>query len=201
MLNNRLIKFKVHSLTLIFLLSFCASCGQDTGVAPDIFTKVYVYQSDTTYTALTMPSRSVTTNACSVDYQANRSSWEIDCANFVAFVGYSADSGVLNLPSTYGLPIDVPYVGVDETLLAHDWSDFTTTIDVGLTGAGFNNNFSWTGITNGGALGGNCNDWTSNLNSDAGNRTQVNSAGAVWNNSSVSCNFATDDLPLICLCW
>lgn len=181
--------------TFLFLF---VSCGQDDG---NVFTKVYVYQSDTTYNAQTMPSRTVTTNTCQTDFQANNSTWEISCNNFVAFVGYSSDNGVLNFPSSYGLPTSVNFLGVDETFFAHDWNDFITDIDVGLTGTGFSSVISWTGIANGGALSNNCNDWTSTLNSVDAIRSQINSGGAVWNNGSWACDTATANLPLICLCW
>jgi hypothetical protein len=206
-------KCSIKIVLLLFLFVPLLGCGKkDDNSSPSsdndddqdterTVTEMFIYQSTATYSAQTMPSRSATSTDCMDAYTNNSGTWGITCEEAVALVGYTADNGVLNLPTSYGVPTDVPVKSIDGVTEATDWADLITTINVSMVGTGFTNIQSWTGFVNGGGVGDNCADWTSNLNADQARRSQINIAGQNWGAGGTACNLATFNLPLLCLCW
>ncbi len=134
------------------------------------------------------------------------------CSQAVAMLGYTADNGVFNLPSSYGVP-DRPIVGPTGTRLVKQWSDLwirSLNIGAALSDAGIISGTQsvWTGFEAGGTASsvstysmGNCKDWTRSTNNEIGGNTGgiVSKTITTWSNYGEGCN--STSMSILCLCW
>ena len=160
---------------------------------------IHVFDVGQNFFASELGSRASTTQACEDSYNENPS-WNRSCTKFVALLGYSADSGVQDLPLNYGLPTNQSIQNLDGQWVAGNWSSFIQSFDHTLSGTGISDTLFWSGFENGGAVSDNCSGWTSSDNSLSGSVVQTNMATGFWNNPSYACDSSFKH-PYLCMCW
>jgi hypothetical protein len=136
--------------------------------------------------------------------------YNLSCAHIVPLLGYSANRGVQDLPTNFGVPTTRPFVGPTGTPIADDWSALINmAAGVGdtllaanvlfYTPGEVNTEFAWTGFTVGGAASANnCGDWqvASKGNCVSSPTYFRNATWAPWPEDCT-----TNMMEVMCLCW
>ncbi|MES0489402.1 MAG: hypothetical protein ABUK01_05375 [Leptospirales bacterium] len=204
----------LHILVIGFFALFAISCANNGGSG-----------SDSNSSSEYIPTAILLFSTAAVDGNfGGRSGADTLCANaqpvaytcnqiraFISTDGFNGADEIIDMPTNYSVPTDLPLKGPTDVTVANDWADaidgtwitclgtscenLTTPSDV-ITSA-----FYWTGSyddTTGNPTY--CSGWTSNANADTGRSgfwTKSTSGGHIGG-SSKTCDLTQ---PLICLCY
>ena len=158
--------------------------------------------TNATYEGENVGSRTTTTAQCSTDYTATYSG-TVSCSNFVALLGYTADNGVLNLPTSYNLPTNAPIKSVSGTTYASNFSNLISNTMPLFSGTGFTTDAgvmqTWSGFSSTGTVSNNCAEWVSTGSGE--NSRFLNGMNDAWDTGSSNCGLGFIVNPYLCLCW
>ncbi|MEZ4815642.1 MAG: hypothetical protein R3A80_10620 [Bdellovibrionota bacterium] len=204
----KLSAFELKKLPLFLVIPsfmFLSTCknSSSSAAAGVSVEEVNIYQTDNSYGNAVIGNRTNSNSFCEDTYTTNQVAWGISCTNFVSLLGYSTDNGIVDLPTNYGVPTDVPFVSLDDVEIASNWSDLIDDRDITMEGTGMTGNLVWTGFNSNGVAEVNCLDWISSSGGEVGKASQINAAvtPGSWNSGVASnCSIGTS-LPILCLCW
>jgi hypothetical protein len=101
-----------------------------------------------------------------------------------AFISVSANDCIVNMPTTFHFPSNIPIVTPNETQMAANWSDLFVGIssNLGTLFPAMSSDYWWSGSYEDGTFDtdNNCNNWSSNDNSSHGRCGNRNTIGPAW---------------------
>ena len=126
-------------------------------------------------------------------------------SNYHAFIGYSNADSIANMPSTYGIPTNLPVQSLSSVVIATDWAALMDgNIDVTLNSAGIVSSTWWSGVEDefGNFIDGttlNCNGWTNGTTLSTGNVGVRNQTDPTWIKSGTrDCSLAA---AVVCIAY
>lgn len=126
-------------------------------------------------------------------------------SNYHAFIGYSNADSIANMPSNYGIPINLPVQSLSNVIISADWASLMDgNIDVTLNFAGVVSSTWWSGVEDefGNFIDGttlNCDGWTNDTSLFTGNFGVRNQTDATWIKSGTrDCSLAA---AVVCIAY
>jgi len=173
----------------------------DCTVTFSAYKYIYVYMSENKMLGNAVGDRETSTTICEDGYTA-RNLDALNCENYLALLGYTADNGVQDVPDNYDLPTNIPFAVPDDTEVASGWDNLIDN-DPPLAlydGGGvpeIPDSSAWVGFFKGGGVGGVCSEWEG-----AGSGTVaifLNALNDSWSGLGGNCEVLT--YRILCLCW